>query len=277
MTSRILVGDDGSDGSRDALALARSLALGEAAITLVAVVGDADADALAAAERRLASNARALDPEPSFRALASGSTPRALAEAAAADGASLIVIGSTHRGAVGRVLPGTVGERLLEGARCAVAVAPRGYGSRQHPGLEEIGVGYDGRAEAREALTVAVSLAARVGASLRLIAVDRTLEPHDLLPGELPPTRDELALALDRALARIGDQVEASAEIVSGPAAAALADRGVELDLLVLGSRGYGPVRRTLLGGVSGEVMRTAPCPVVVVPRSADEGEPAPD
>ena len=45
--------------------------------------------------------------------------------------------------------------------------------------------------------------------------------------------------------------------------------RDALLDLLVIGSRGYGPVRRTLLGGVSAEVTRTSACPVLVVPRGA--------
>ena len=34
------------------------------------------------------------------------------------------------------------------------------------------------------------------------------------------------------------------------------------IDLLVTGSRGYGPMRRVLLGSVSSELMRSAPCPV---------------
>ena len=61
----------------------------------------------------------------------------------------------------------------------------------------------------------------------------------------------------------------AETKLAEGDPAAVLADQGVELDLLVLGSRGYGPVRATLLGAVSAEVMRTAPCPVVVTPREA--------
>ena len=43
-----------------------------------------------------------------------------------------------------------------------------------------------------------------------------------------------------------------------------------DVDLLVLGSRGYGPVRRVLLGGVSTALVRSARCPVMVVPRSAE-------
>jgi nucleotide-binding universal stress UspA family protein len=37
--------------------------------------------------------------------------------------------------------------------------------------------------------------------------------------------------------------------------------------LLVLGSRGYGPVARVLLGSVSRRVVADAPCPVLVVAR----------
>jgi nucleotide-binding universal stress UspA family protein len=43
----------------------------------------------------------------------------------------------------------------------------------------------------------------------------------------------------------------------------------VGIDLLVLGSRGFGPVMRLLIGSVSSRVIRGAPCPVMVVPRPA--------
>jgi nucleotide-binding universal stress UspA family protein len=36
-----------------------------------------------------------------------------------------------------------------------------------------------------------------------------------------------------------------------------------------MGSRGYGPLRAVLVGGVSGKVIRSAHCPVVVIPRGA--------
>ena len=39
------------------------------------------------------------------------------------------------------------------------------------------------------------------------------------------------------------------------------------VDLLVLGSRGYGPVTRVLVGSVSRRAAQEAPCPVLVVPR----------
>jgi nucleotide-binding universal stress UspA family protein len=42
-----------------------------------------------------------------------------------------------------------------------------------------------------------------------------------------------------------------------------------EVDVLFCGSRGYGPARRVLLGGVSTRLLRKARRPVVVVPRSS--------
>ena len=41
-----------------------------------------------------------------------------------------------------------------------------------------------------------------------------------------------------------------------------------DVDMLVCGSRGYGPVRRVLLGGVSSPLIRRAQLPVTVVPRA---------
>ena len=37
-------------------------------------------------------------------------------------------------------------------------------------------------------------------------------------------------------------------------------------DLIVVGSHGYGPVRRLVLGSVADRVVRLAPCPVLTVP-----------
>jgi nucleotide-binding universal stress UspA family protein len=49
-----------------------------------------------------------------------------------------------------------------------------------------------------------------------------------------------------------------------------LADQAADADLLVTGSRGYGPLRRVLIGSVSTPLMHSAPCPVMVVPRTAE-------
>lgn len=53
-------------------------------------------------------------------------------------------------------------------------------------------------------------------------------------------------------------------------AATALADRSRDLDLLVVGSRSYGPVRRLLLGSTSTRLVREAACPLLILPRGAE-------
>ena len=60
---------------------------------------------------------------------------------------------------------------------------------------------------------------------------------------------------------------------LDGPPAATLA-RACEggVDLLVAGSRGYGPLMRVLLGSVSTQLVAEAPCPVLVVPRPTADG-----
>jgi nucleotide-binding universal stress UspA family protein len=57
--------------------------------------------------------------------------------------------------------------------------------------------------------------------------------------------------------------------LLDGDAATQIAKASEHLDLLVLGSRGYGPLGAVLLGSVSSALVRTARCPVVVIPRSA--------
>jgi nucleotide-binding universal stress UspA family protein len=191
------------------------------------------------------------------------SAPAALQQVAEVEDADLIVLGSTHRGEIGRVLAGSVGERLLGGSPCAIAIAPKGYAGGAHPGLGIVGVGYDGGEESKRALATAVDLARDSDSTLRMIGVARD---HDEAVARMESE-------LDWASGRCAD-VPVDRRVIRGDAAPALADQGVGLDLLVLGSRDYGPIRTVLLGGVSRDVLRTAPCPVVIVPRSAATREP---
>ena len=62
----------------------------------------------------------------------------------------------------------------------------------------------------------------------------------------------------------------ATGEVVVGDPATELAYAGNDLDLLVTGSRGYGPVRRLMLGSTSARLVREAPCPVLVLTRGAE-------
>jgi nucleotide-binding universal stress UspA family protein len=97
-----------------------------------------------------------------------------------------------------------------------------------------------------------------------------------LVAGILTPSEQALArqgleeaarTALDDALAAIGPDTRAEGRLLSGQVAEALAGAAADCDLLVCGARGQGPLRTLVLGSVSHELVRKAPCPVLVVPR----------
>jgi len=206
---------------------------------------------------------------------ASNSPARELQRISEEDDVGLIVVGSTHRGPVGRVVPGAVGERLLSGSACPVAIAPVGYAEHDGAELRRIGVAFDGSEEARRALDSAVDLARRSQADLRVITVHQPVSfgSEPLYSGPLPVSsvneqleadaRERMTAAVDQFRAA----VNVEGDFVVGDAADALAQKSADADLLVTGSRGYGPLGAVLLGGTTHRLVPAAACPVLVVPR----------
>jgi nucleotide-binding universal stress UspA family protein len=288
--SGILVGIDGTTSGEDALAFARRLAASTGAGLRVAAVypysdvhGRASNEAFRRALREdalamLDRGTAGLGGDVPRHVIADVSPPRALCHLAEETGAALLVVGSTHRGPIGRVMPGSTGERILHGAPCPVAIVPRGY--RTHGGeIRAIGVGYDGLDESEVALTSACELAYRLGARLRVIHVfdadyDATAA---LMPGVSAEAVREEAKRMRREqlaerVAALAQPAEAEAVFVDGNPGAELADEAAAVDLLIIGSRGYGPVRAVLLGGVAHVVVRAAQRPVIVLPRGIAVG-----
>ena len=124
-------------------------------------LGENAAPALVQLELELESEGVAIE----FRELEAASAARGLHEAAEQEDIGLLVVGSTRRGAVGRLLPGSTADRLRHGAPCAIAVVPRDWQPRGS--LSTIGVAYVDTPEGREALREAHALASRAGAKLR--------------------------------------------------------------------------------------------------------------
>ena len=85
--------------------------------------------------------------------------------------------------------------------------------------------------------------------------------------GDAGTAESELAVSVARELAeRHGAALEVRA-VTEGDPAEELATMAEHLDLLVLGSRAYGPSGRLLSGRTSTQLARRAPCPLLVVPR----------
>ena len=277
--TKILIGVDGSERSEDAVAFGRMLALAAGApIVLARGIHAHDTSSREDAEAALIRLAAPLDDvgPVELRAVANRSGAHALQEIAEQEDIGIIVIGSSHTGRLGRVLPGSTAERLLHGAPCPVAVVPLGYrthGTPQHP---VVGCGYRPTEDGEAALGAAEELALALSASLRVVHV---VEPLSLLygTGEVPlnlpeidaSVRAEAERTLSERVARLSADLEADGTQHVGRPADVLAGLSETVDLLVVGSRGYGPIKAVLVGGVSGQVIRSAACPVVVVPRRA--------
>ena len=294
--SLIVVGFDGSQRSHDALALARELAEPAGAALLLATAVPYPALALvgegiavAVTRQGAVTGARLLDHEVAALAAdgvdAEGvvrpydSAPQLLQTLAQERDAALIVVGSASSGRLGRVLPGTTGERLLAGAPCPVAVAPSGHSLTVSGRARRVGVAFDGSAEAHAALRAGAAVASNPGDTLEVIAVlDAFRYGAPALmggPGYHRMRADVEAAArarLDAALATLPPALAARGVLLAGDPARELAERSRDLHLLIAGSRGYGPGRAVLLGGVSGRLIRDSACPLIVVPR----GEPYP-
>jgi nucleotide-binding universal stress UspA family protein len=283
----IVVGYDEGNEALDALALASVLRAPDGRVIAACVhpiarfphgrrweaaMRDAARETSSGALERAGEGAGWLD----ARAVPGDSAAHGLHELAEASAADLLVVGSSRRAGGGRTRPGGVGERLLNGSPCPVAVAPRGFRDEAaEPRV--VGIAFDGSAEATVAMREGVALAHSFGAAVRLLSV---AEP--VAAGAAPWTagvspralerdrREELRRALEETAAALSRELRAQPLLLDGPVAAALvaeADKGVHL--LVMGSRAYGPMMQVLLGGTAAEVMRSAPCPVLVVPRAA--------
>jgi nucleotide-binding universal stress UspA family protein len=287
VSERIVIGFPATPQGEDALALGSLLArlLGAKPVVTRVIpwprhlLGD-DPDAAIERETRGAfdlARDRLAGLEIETRAIAEASVSRALFDVIDETEAELVVVGSTHRGTVGRLMPGNVTSALLHGAATAVAVAPRGYCEGPRPEIARIGVAVNDSDESRQAVAAAATLAGAAGAKLDLIGASDpnpfgyTAAFEVMTAGEVEGIATEHARrALESARDSVPAGIETELHLRHDEPGAALAEASESLDLLLLGSRGYGPIGRTFLGSVSGYVTRKAACPVIVTPRGLE-------
>ena len=288
MTAPIVIGLALRDDDAAPLALGRAIArLTGAPLALVAayahdpalpkLLPELDVPLLNGALAALEEHAESLRPDHDVEVHARRGTPtRTLHELVEQLGAGLLVVGSSHRGRLGRVLAGSVAAGMLHGTSCAVAVAPRGYTGTA--ALDRIAVAYDGSDESRDALAVAVGIALFAGGKVDGYTVmePAARAPALTVPGwSVPSAYDKSRRAhadrlVEQFAAAVPPEVMGQAEVLVGPAGASLAAVSQDADLLVCGSRGYGPLRSVALGGVSRVLVNEASCPVLVLPRSSE-------
>jgi len=275
MFRNVVVGVD-RHGGHDPITLAKRLLAQGSALTLAHVFpGTAQIwqrpPSLESPERREAADMleKALEEAGSdarIRWREDGSAGRGLHELCEIAEADLLVVGSSRRGLWGRVLLGDDTHAALNGAPCPVAVAPIGY-AEQPVAIREIGVAYNGSPESDHAITVARALAEECGAKLS------AFEAVSLPALGIVPGRMSVAEAFDGLVRNARARIEALGDVephaVYGNPVEELAVYSASLDLLVVGSRGYGPLGRLVHGSTSQQLARVARCPLLVLTRTA--------
>ena len=278
MFKSVLVGVDGRPNGRDAIALASHLTDPDGKLTLVHVhSGDlrpshAISPGLVREEREashtlLERERAAAEVSAELVSVVAMSPGRGLHEQADERGCDLLVVGSCSHGAFGRAMLGDDTRAALNGAPCAVAIAPLGYAEHPTP-IAKIGVAYNASPESEAALAMAHSLAAANRASVHALEV--VMIPTYAYTGIMPPAIGEsIDMMLQEANSRTKELPDVDGRAVYGLAGEELAAFGDEVDLLIVGSRGYGPVKRLVLGSTSEYLQRHARCSLLVLPRAA--------
>ena len=272
MFERVVVGIDGYEAGRDAIALAKALLSGGGEVTLV-YVEVLQSKPAPEADTRPDDEAQRFGLERLVRLRDEGqiageiariqapSVRRGLHEFAAGRGADLLVIGAGRHDPVAHMLLGDQAREVLEDPPCPVAVAPAGY-SRCPNQIRNIGVAYDGSPGSDWALALARKLTAEHRATLSAFeAVRAPVYARDVwnVEGEID---DDVEKARQRIAALGGVEPHAG---FADDAVEGLRRFAASVDLLVLGAHRYRPADRLVERSKSQRLADEPPCPLLVL------------
>jgi nucleotide-binding universal stress UspA family protein len=191
-----------------------------------------------------------------------GSAADALHEKASEVGAGLIIVGSSHRGAVGRITLSTTADRVLRRAPCPVAVAPRGVGD-EDAAQQGVAVAFVDTPGGRSALRAGAAIARCAGTSLTAYTV---IEPHTH-----EADRERAEEAIEQAIVDLARDLDTETRVLARGGVEALLAESRRHSFLVRGCRTRGPVRPPLAFGLPSKLARRAACPLIIVPPGREE------
>ncbi|MGV9801207.1 universal stress protein [Mycobacterium sp. NPDC003449] len=207
----------------------------------------------------------------------STSIPTGLTDLAAANQSSLVVVGSSSAGLLGRVALGSVTERLVHTAQLPVAIAPRGYAQRSGR-IRRLTAAYGGEADVNGLIPAVAELAKAWSASLRIVSF--TVRNVAAFAGSIESSAEDLVVAQwsRRTREDIARQLNAIREDMAGPDVDVVVGSGHDWntavesvgwetgDLLLLGSGAAAQSAQVFLGSAAARILRHSPVPVMVVP-----------
>ncbi len=300
MAGRIVVGFDGSEGSRQALAWAVAEAAARKAVLQPVMIWQSPSDygempyglvakdqlAEQAGKRLEQALAEVTGEDRVARAgplVLRGDPAQVLCEQSA--NADVLVVGSRGHGGFAGLLLGSVSTKCAHHSRCPLVIVRDGNAD-QGPGpgrvIRRILVGVDGSEGSRRALAWAVHEAALHGASVEALEVWRDPYGGDMMPESgMEHSREDRRVLLEDAQERLAAATAEAAGrdrgvdvvplVLQGDAARILCERSADADLLVVGSRGHGGFVRLQLGAVGTTCAHHSKCPVAIVPKADPE------
>jgi nucleotide-binding universal stress UspA family protein len=268
--------------SRDAVAFGIHLARAEDAQLLLAAIWESPLGAgdslyegvvMPAMEREMRA-VRPLVPDTipvRTRILGSTSVVRGLHRLIDEEGSDVVVFSAADLRRYGH---GNLALEALHDAPCAVATVPVGYAADRV--AADVAVAWVDTAEARAALEDGIRMARHSGGTLRIVHVVRMpygLADHGWLGPSgtadwLESARHDGEATLASALEQVDGRVPVTTELREGVCGRELAAAARGCGMIVTGSRGYGALRRLVLGSTTAQLLREAEVPVLTLPRA---------
>jgi nucleotide-binding universal stress UspA family protein len=274
MTIQILVATDGSEVSREAVRFATRLAkaLG-GGLVLVHVVSPSANLEEAEALLRAAKADAAAGSVPVKTRVEVGAPAESILRIGRETGADMLIVGTHGRKGVARLFLGSIAESLAKSAPVPVAVV-RTF-DQTAGDMGPLLVPTDFSEGAAHAARAAAVLARKLGSRLVLLHVLPEVVPPKgeddpaVVRRETDRLRREAAARLRSAGDALGlDRGQMEVSLVTGVDVAEIVHvaKAIRASCIVMGTRGLTGLPRILLGSVTDQVLRQAPCPVLVIP-----------
>jgi nucleotide-binding universal stress UspA family protein len=275
----ILVPLDGSPEALGALPYAMALSGAGATIELLTVIHDASEQGIAENQLQAAAQGPGNANVTVRTRILTGDPAAEIVEAAANGGASMIVMASHGRGALGRLLHGAVADDVARQATVPVMVIRKELEGPGPVGVMRLVLPVDGSTLAEESLPFATTLAQRLGTPILLV---RSVDVAELMPpavgmGEAVPfevydeTEREMRQDAEQYLQDVAAKLRAgglnvTAQVLFGPPASAISEVTHAGDLVILVSHERSGIARWLMGSVAEQLVRVDEVPVILVP-----------
>ncbi len=217
--------------------------------------------------------------------VAVGDANATIVERAASIPASLVVMSTRGRGAVGRTMLGSVADNVARTAPCPVLLirADADRSSLSTNPISRVYVPLDGSQRSQQALPIAARFADDYGCPLVVVRVREYDRLDPIYVASLTPQivdelaeseRDAIKHQLEDVVAQMAQPGRnVSWRVLEGPTGPAIAEDLLPTDLVVMCSHGRHGVQRWLLGSVAEYLMRHSPAPLMLVPTGASREE----